>query len=374
MAVKRRPVLNILLAIFLVLWSINFVASVFIDGRALQRRWFPSADVKSKRKSFEGYELAAQVSREFKQIETRYKPYVGWTRAPFAGETTTVNDEGDRVAPAPRAPGESVAGHVRFFGGSTMWGSGVDDQNTIPAHFNSLHPAFAVDNHGESGYVSRQALARLTELVGQDEPMDLVIFYDGCNDLYTLCREDVALTGHREQAVMARRLERGSAVMGGLAGGTLEVARAIGKKLGIASHDPEVLCPDDPEFARRVANTMVNNWRIARRVAELAGAELHAFLQPIATLGSPKVDYLSDRKVGHRAACYLAVYPLVQEIIREEGEAWMHDLTDAFDLDERIYIDSCHVNPRGNRIVAERMDALVGHLLGPGSTSGDSSR
>jgi hypothetical protein len=364
-ASKRGPVLRVLFTTLVVLWSINFVASLCVDGRALQRRWMPKVSAKAKRASLEDGALAHNIYREFSQLETVYQPYVAWTRAPFAGEVITVNDAGDRVHPTHRDPGDSAGRHVRFFGGSTMWGSGVDDANTIPAHFNALHPEYVVDNHGESGYVSRQALARLIDLVTQGEPMDLVIFYDGCNDLYSLCREDVSLTGHREQGKMARRIERGSALADALVGSTLEVARAIGKELGIGYDDPEVLCPDDPEFAQRVAETMVNNWRVARRVAELAGAELHAFLQPTAALGTLNVEYLSDRTRGRRAACYMTVYPLVQKIIREEGEDWMHDLTDAFDVDEYIYIDTCHVNARGNQIVAERMDALVGYVLAP---------
>ena len=47
----------------------------------------------------------------------------------------------------------------------------------------------------------------------------------------------------------------------------------------------------------------------------------------------------------------------------------IHDFTDAFDIDEYIYIDSCHVNGRGNQIIAKstygyRMIAeCLAHLL-----------
>ena len=363
MANKRRFALRFLFTTLVVLWSTNLVASIFVDGRVLQRRWLPKVNAKSRRASLEDTELARKIYREDGQLRTRYEPYVAWTRRPFAGETTTINDAGNRVTPAPGDREGSVAGHVRFFGGSTMWGTGVDDRNTIPAHFNALHPGYAVENHGEAGYISRQGLARVIDLYERGEPMDLVIFYDGCNDLYTLCREDVTLTGHREQAKMARILTKSSAVADGLVGSTLEVARAIAQELGLGEDEPGVLCPDDPEFAQRVAETMVNNWRIARHVTQLAGGEFHAFLQPVATLGSPNTEYLGDRTRGRRARCYLTVYPLVQKIIREEGEDWMHDLTDAFDVEEYLYIDSCHVNARGNEIIAGRMDALVGHVL-----------
>jgi hypothetical protein len=38
----------------------------------------------------------------------------------------------------------------------------------------------------------------------------------------------------------------------------------------------------------------------------------------------------------------------------------MHDFSDAFDGDEILYIDGCHVNARGNEIIARRIDEAVG--------------
>ena len=69
------------------------------------------------------------------------------------------------------------------------------------------------------------------------------------------------------------------------------------------------------------------------------------------------------RTKGGRARDYLAVYPLVREIMAAEQADWMHDFTDAFDRDDYIYIDSCHVNALGNEIIAKRIDAIVGERL-----------
>jgi hypothetical protein len=111
---------------------------------------------------------------------------------------------------------KSPVGHIRFFGGSTTWGSGVDDQNTIPAHFNALHPNYQVHNHGEAGFVSRQELARLVNLVNQNAPMDLVGFYDGCNDAHHMCRADLSLNGHREESKIRNKLKPRSQVVDSL--------------------------------------------------------------------------------------------------------------------------------------------------------------
>ena len=87
-----------------------------------------------------------------------------------------------------------------MFGGSTVWGKGVDNEHTIPATLNALRPRFAVHNHGESAFVSRQGFERLVNAINLEEPTDVAVFYDGCNDFFTLCREDTSINGHSHEA------------------------------------------------------------------------------------------------------------------------------------------------------------------------------
>jgi lysophospholipase L1-like esterase len=241
-----------------------------------------------------------------------------------------------------------------------MWGTGVDDENTIPARFNALHPDYRVHNHGESGFLSRQELARLINLVNQGEPMDLVVFYDGCNDVRTLCREDISINGHRSEVKITEKMRRKSATVEDLLGSVLRVADSI-----VGGHRPDSRCEQDPDYARRVAATMLNNWRIAKRVAELGGAEFHAILQPVADIGSPNIEYLPGSKSRSKNSTKAMVYRHVRNMTRDEQPDWIHDLTDVFDVDEYIYIDGCHVNGRGNELVARRLDQLIGASLTP---------
>jgi lysophospholipase L1-like esterase len=242
-----------------------------------------------------------------------------------------------------------------------MWGKGVDDHDTIPAAFHRFHPEVAVRNHGESGYVSRQALERLVNAVVVEEPTDLVVFYDGCNDFYTLCRSDTSLNGHSRENELARKFRPPSMTAEALSGALREIIFwAWGRSLKTTG--PGSRCQTSPDGAEAVAKTLLNNWRIARRVADQTGAEFHAILQPVAMVGKPNVDYLESLREspGQRIGDYEAVYPRVQRLIREAGEPWMHDFTDAFDGDEAIYIDGCHVNARGNEIIARRIDETFG--------------
>jgi lysophospholipase L1-like esterase len=77
---------------------------------------------------------------------------------------------------------------VLMFGGSTMWGTGSADRNTIPSilqkMLNSSHPSqnFQVINFGFSTVVAHQQLSKLRTV--QIKKGDVVIFYDGGNDIY----------------------------------------------------------------------------------------------------------------------------------------------------------------------------------------------
>ena len=346
----RLAVINVM--VFLVLiWTLNLLASLYIDGRYVWKKIFVSIDEKAYVESLPDQEYAKLIYWEKEQLETKYVPYVAWSRKPFTGKTTTIGGEGDRVHPSRT---HNPSKQVHFFGGSTMWGSGVDDRNTIPAHFHALHQDYQVYNHGEAGFVSRQSLARLVNLVNQNVPLDLVVFYDGCNDCRSLCREDVSINGHREEAKMANQLEHRWQVVDDLIGSIQMIVQKVLKK----GKRPASRCQGNPEYANKVASTLVNNWKIARNVATMGGAEFHAVLQPVAAIGHPNIEYLTER--GDETDWHM-VYPVVLEIREKENLEWIHDFTDGFDVEEYLYIDGCHVNGRGNQIIATKLSEMLNH-------------
>lgn len=353
-----RIVVGNILVFFAILWAINLLAAALLDSQYTLEQALVPVSSKARRPSLEDREKATAVFREFSLLRTRYVPFVAWSRLPFEGRYTTVNAEGDRVHPPTTA---NPKGHVRFFGGSTIWCKGVADEETIPAQFNALYPELRVHNHGESAFVSRQGVARLTNLVNQDEPMDVVFFYDGCNDVYRLCRDESTLNGHARGDSIAARVKPASHIFNALAGPIWEVTQFVAGVLELAP-EPESLCATVPGHAEKVARTLVNNWRIAKALAEARGAEFHAALQPVAAVGSPNIEYLGE-KTSQRSQDRRQISALVGQIIEAENADWLHDFSDAFDRPEYIYIDGCHVNPLGNQIIAERFSEVAKQAL-----------
>ena len=135
----------------------------------------------------------SEFTREYDATRPqRWKSYLYFGRLPsFKGRYVNIDSAGHRVTPQPATPATPVA-KVFFFGGSTMWGTEQRDDHTIAAEAARRLQVLAgpgnriqVTNFGESGYVTTQELlALMLELRARNIP-DVVVFYDGINDVGT---------------------------------------------------------------------------------------------------------------------------------------------------------------------------------------------
>jgi hypothetical protein len=290
-------------------------------------------------------------------FDLEYKPFVEWGRRPYSGKLVNVSEAGDRFDPSgPRPPANAPV--IRFFGGSTIWGPGVDDRGTIPGIFARLHPRYRVYNHGEYAYVTRQNLERLINLSAQRERTDVAVFYEGFNDAINLCRPDIDVTGHGEQLSFRNALENRDSLSELLYGRTLKLVRKI-----VGTKGRPLLCAGDPERARRVAGMVMNLWRFARTLQETTCGRLVVVLQPNAFIGRPRLDYLELKSGGPFDGALRAVYRHWQAAAKRPENGWLHDLTRAFDGNRPLYADYIHVTEVANEIMARRMNPLIERAL-----------
>ncbi|MEP6571451.1 MAG: SGNH/GDSL hydrolase family protein [Gemmatimonadota bacterium] len=117
----------------------------------------------------------------------RWSPYVYWQRQAFAGQFINVDSTGFRRT-IQAAPVGANPRRVWFFGGSTLWGTWQRDSHTIPSLVSAGLSQrgitnVEVRNFGETGYVFTQEVLRLVLELQAGERPDVVVFYDGANDL-----------------------------------------------------------------------------------------------------------------------------------------------------------------------------------------------
>ena len=104
---------------------------------------------------------AGEVTREWSVIVSEYVPWVLWRSTPsYPGDPVGVDRYGYRITPG--ASRSDDAFRVFTFGGSAMWGSGVDDSSTIPACLqrdleDAVEGSVCVSNMGQNAFTTTQA-------------------------------------------------------------------------------------------------------------------------------------------------------------------------------------------------------------------------
>lgn len=295
-------------------------------------------------------DLISKVVGREQATSSDYRSFIGWRQRP--SESPGVHVDG---GPYPRRRTINTrAGDGRvvyFFGGSTMWGLGVRDGETIPSQFAALAGVYA-ENYGEIGYTAHQGLVLLLQLLQAGHRPDLVVFYDGANDVAAKCQRGFTpQSDGRERDVrsvlegrdhpssftyflrpvmrVAERIRRNVATV---TGGTYDCDRDRGK-------------------AEAVAAALVSDWEFAGLLVEAFGGRFVGILQPVSFVGHPRTDGLeSDPTLGRQ---FRVVYPLIHEAL--STRQGMFDLTAIFDAEVRFYTDYNHLTPAGNGVVAEQV-------------------
>ncbi|HKY93791.1 MAG TPA: SGNH/GDSL hydrolase family protein [Kiloniellales bacterium] len=339
---------------FAVLASLLLIAVIVLEFYV---RWedTKASNVGQRRAATPNYAGAAWAEQHFREVDalrTTFFSFVEWRRELFEGETVNVvGPYHERLTP----PADGAkGGAVFFFGGSTMWGTGARDQETIPSYYGRIagRPA---RNFGESGYVAHQSLEMLLWLLQEGERPDAVVFYEGVNDVMHRCRSGAAAFSQSQEGRMRALLAQEPGLF-------LRVWTLVSVKLASGQNEDSADrfdCDNDPAKARRVADALIDDWKLARLAAESEGIAFFAVLQPVIyfsdTIGDQRADAESEAE-GQKRRQFEAVYPLIRDRLGEVGGI---DLTGALDEQSLFYIDFCHLSPNGNERVAKALAAAI---------------
>lgn len=326
-----------------------------------------SQDARANLDLYRAIEWAPTHFNEFSNLNTIYLDYITWRRDDFDGETINIAN-GLRATYEPTNL-NSNADEYLFFGGSTTWGTGVNDENTYPSIF-AVRSSTSVTNFGESGYIARQSLARLANYFLENKLSDLsgqhIVFYDGVNDVAVRCRSEITGLGTvREQQIQSilapdgtKRSERYSFAT--LFEQLTQVLQAVTRRLGTVDESTSAseiyACTSDPRRAEEVAKTLVAIWQIASDLVTQRGGKFTAILQPVAYLGSANVGYLELTSPSDAALSmqYETVYPLIRQFAAATNIDFV-DLSSVYDNCNNCYIDFCHVGPQAHQILVDKL-------------------
>ena len=306
----------------------------------------------------------------------KWKPYVYWRHSPYNGQYVNIDTEGIRRtvnATSKTHPDQKIF----VFGGSTLWGTGARDQFTIPSilsrELSNRGINASVTNFGETGDVTTQEIIELLLQLQRNDIPDIVIFYDGVNDVFSSYQQRIAGIPQNEynrvtEFNMTRSGNKCWGVFSSLS--IVRFCKGLGHKLGL---QPELKikplaipclqnnrpCSNEQELIKRTINIYENNMKLTKALAESFGFRCFFYWQPTIFQKNSltKCEKTEHDKQSHMKPFYEQAYELVDKKTSHWKQNYaFHNISDMFsDVQDPVYIDWCHLSEQGNRIVAERL-------------------
>jgi hypothetical protein len=380
---------NLAALIVLVNVALAIVMALRPASRAENPSAFPDAALAEAYAPIPLAEAKAVLDETWNQLELEAKPWVHFGEARFSGKYVNVSAEGVRSngpaeagpgaeggssarspgrGPGPAPPAEGGAPLVVFvFGGSTTFGYGVPDRDTIPSNLERVlrarHPErrVRVVNHGHGYYYSSQEQALFTSLLRRRVKPDIAVFLDGTNE-----PESVQYPGGERRfdepwnmATIRALWPSRKKAQGPLLPEWVPLGRAARwlRERG-ASHAPAPPPPPSREDAELIFDNYLENQRLIAGAAAGAGVAAYFFWQP-----NPVYAYDLSRHLfaGRSNAADDALHALVYEAMARRGAAGVVDLSGLFrDYPAPAYVDFIHYSPAACRRIAEAIaDAIV---------------
>lgn len=329
-------------------------------------------------------------SRDYAQelrdsLRSVWRPYVYWRMPPRRGRYINVDSEGIRHtwnSTTSPSPGQLK---IFMFGGSTLWGVAARDDFTIPSLVskkltNHLGSGVWVTNFGQIGYVTTQEVITLMLELQRGNRPDVVVFYDGVNDIIAAWQSGVAGVPQNEvnrvaefnsprdlRPIILRRLA--------LYRLSQLIVRSFRERVG---SPPGRSTAPDKALANDVIDVYLRNVSLVDAMANRFGFKAVFFWQPTAftkrVLSQEEKDLLERRliRIGRLQGSRLApFFDQVSKVFDQKVTSRNLEKGNIYDLsavlDEEvgtIFIDPFHVMESGNaRIAAAMAQALQSTAL-----------
>jgi hypothetical protein len=303
-----------------------------------------------------------------------YEPLTGFREAPRASRFINVSQRGVRATRGgardlgPVAPETAIY----VFGGSTTFGYGVPDSDTIASHLQAIVPGAVIVNLGRGYYYSAQENVLLMKLLYGGTEVRRAVFVDGLNEkcaveayqdefgrLFADAQRRISYRWQwREQVFfplqwMIERARERLAGPGDDRGGT-----PAGERRN------DLIC-SDAGTSIRLRAVVKSNLAVRDALCRRFGISCLTVLQPFAGVHGRHLNpaSLSDERRALLRARFDEVRPAFLE-------AHALDATDALDgVPGHVYVDNVHYSKRGSQEIAKRIAASLVDGTSPGPTS-----
>jgi len=296
----------------------------------------------------------ATLLRASRNLQFRYAPVMGYITAPTVSQFINVDADGIRAHGATFREITALQGAVWLFGGSTTFGLGVADRETIPARLEA-RLGRPVINLGVAHYSSVEENYLLQRYLKIGYQPAIAIFLDGINESCWpgLYEEEMTVFFERAQhyswqpfkpvvTAFSRFRNRATALMG----------------LGDRVPTLDLTCERDGTSNRLRtlhARTMMQRDRLCRAY----DTTCQTFVQPFAGVHGRRDGFAPSFLEGD-AKLLRAVFEEVAPSWRAAGATFLTDALDGYD--RHAYIDEVHYSAGAHGVLAQ---AIASRLTVP---------
>jgi hypothetical protein len=353
----------------------NLIAMLVLSiTRGSARHAAPAASVDPKplRQFFPAMSDAdiAALRRESARI-IQYEPFTQFREKPSAGRYVNVHESGFRLSknqgPWPPNPANS---NVFVFGGSTTFGYGVADDDTIASYLQSelatlgLRRPPRVYNFGRGAYYSTQERILFEQLLVRGVVPDVAVFIDGLNDFFF--KDDMPVLTPWLTRIVEQRGQETPALAGAVLG-ALPLSRLLGLPQpdqtthGYPAAPPPASVPyDDVGTLTTVIDRYLANKRVVEAAAREFGVTALFVWQPVPTY---RYDLSRQPNAVPFGPHEYSRYGYPKMAARQEDGSlgldflWCADVHDGFA--EPAYVDQVHYSPAMSARIAACVVKLI---------------
>jgi lysophospholipase L1-like esterase len=309
---------------------------------------------------------------ESEQIQSEWNSYNYWRCRPIGGKYINIDQNGIRHTTG-NIVSENSGDHgplkIFMFGGSALWGLGARDDYTIPSYVAKICAdrglSVQVTNFGQLGYVSTQEVIELFLQLRNNNIPDLVVFYDGVNDCYTMLQGSQPGSPKNEYNRVAefnlllRPFDIPRELL--IRSDVFKVARKISKNsFNIKPRGP-VNVYNHREIGQKAVDIYLNNIRlVSSMLKSISNKSILSLYYWQPTIYFKKHLTLYEEQEYSSSKANEDIFTAADERIKEKRLIYedcnFYNIQNIFMAQkEPIFIDMCHLNADGNKIVANRM-------------------
>lgn len=310
----------------------------------------------------------------------RYESYTQFKERQYSGEYINVTRHGFRVIKNQREwPPNPQNFNVFVFGGSTTFGYGVQDEQTIASYlqeiFSSNYPEhdFAFYNFGRGYYYSTQERVLFEQLLTSEFVPDMVIFIDGLNEFTFEYIEDEPWFSADMDSFVEFRAGKGMTPyftsllikelpiirLGAVARDTFQIPITIKR---FVPPKKTYQNNNDDSTVESLIKQYLENKKIIESISNTYGVTPVFVWQPIAIYKYDLQYHLfADDTFEKQLAIADKGYHRMETIIKKEAMGnsflWCADIQE--NMKKPLYIDRVHYTPEMNEYLAEMIFALI---------------